>query len=56
MWLRTVCLLLLVAGLSGCSGKDTASSSKLPATQRLPPEVTGRPEDALPKQKTSPRR
>lgn len=56
MWLRIVSLILLVAGLAGCSGKDTASPSKSPATQRLPAEVSGNPEDALPKQKTSHRR
>jgi type IV pilus biogenesis protein CpaD/CtpE len=55
MWLRIVSLLLLVAGLAGCSSKDEATSSKSPTTQRLPAEVTGNPEDALPKQKTQPR-
>lgn len=55
MWLRTISLLLLVAGLAGCSGKDTASPSKSAETQRLPAEVAGSPEDALPKQKVQPR-
>ncbi len=55
MWRRIVSLLLLMAGLVGCSGKDTTTSVKSQATQRLPAEVTGNPEDALPKQKTQPR-
>jgi type IV pilus biogenesis protein CpaD/CtpE len=56
MWLRIVSLVVLMAGLAGCSGKDSVSAAKSPATQRLPLEVSGNPEDALSKSKAPPRR
>lgn len=54
MWAKIVSLLLLGAVLTGCSAKHSAASSMFPGTQPLPPEVTGAPEEALPKQNTEP--
>jgi hypothetical protein len=56
MWLRIGSLLLLLAVLAGCSGKSKAAAPKSPATDRLPPEVSGNPEDALRKPKAPPQR
>lgn len=57
MWLRIVLFLSGLAGLGGCSGTDpvSTSASKSQAQESLPPEVTGDPESALPKQKAVPR-
>jgi hypothetical protein len=55
MWFRIGFLLLVVVALVGCSGEKTApTSSGTNKTQRLPPEVTGDPASALPKQKARP--
>jgi hypothetical protein len=43
-------LSLLVALLLGCSRNPAPPSSTTPA-EKLPPEVTGAPEDALPKKR-----
>ena len=55
MWLRIVLVVLVVAELTGCSPSEpTRSSAARPAQvpERLPPEVTGDPASALPKQKS----
>jgi hypothetical protein len=49
-------LLLVAVALVSCSGEKTASTPSSPnKTERLPPEVTGDPASALPKQKARPR-
>ncbi|GEM_PF-6169958 len=51
MALRIGLLLVVFAGLAGCSANNPTSTpaAKTPAAERLPPEVTGDPESALPK-------
>lgn len=58
MWLRVGLVVVLVAGVGGCSRSDVAGQAPRPEprTQRLPVEVEKGPEDALPRRKAPPRR
>lgn len=48
--MRTVLLIAVFAiALSGCSGKSSSTMAMPASNEKLPPEVTGHPEDAAKK-------